>query len=264
MEDGLHHLRRSEVKEMDKKAYLNALQQSWSSCGACSLCQSRQNIVFGMGNPNAQIMIIGEAPGQREDELAVPFVGAAGNLLDSYLAEVSCREEVIQAGALTKKKDLKEEEKNALFYELRNLLMPEYYYANIVMCRPSENRDPLPKEIAACRPRLLEQIYIVDPVLIIAAGRVAAEAIIGKKISITQQRGELFDIEFQGRGTTYRYTVMVVLHPAYLLRKNDFRQVGGDGVKTYNDFLRAVSIIDEYNLRHFGVPKPTNRPSMEK
>ncbi len=250
---------------MDKNFNLNALAQSWGQCQSCGLCMDRKTIVFGMGNPNAQVMIVGEAPGQKEDEWGVPFVGAAGQLLDSYLSEVSHRQEVIDAAQTLKNaKRASEGERPQLQIQLRTLLLDEFYFTNIVMCRPPENRDPLPKEMEACRPRLLEQIYTVDPVLILAAGRIAAEALVHKKVSITQQRGELFDIEFDGRGIQYRYSVMAVLHPAYLLRKNDFRQSGGDAQKTYNDFLRAMMIVDEYNLRHYGLQKPRTRPKPEK
>lgn len=251
---------------MDKLHCLGALRQGWSQCQGCALAQHRQNIVFGYGSPNAQIMIIGEAPGENEDRSGLPFVGMAGLLLDQFLAETSARDEVVaeQKTLLSIKGTGQEAERrrNEHRIRLRELLIEEFYITNVVMCRPPENRDPLTKEMEACRGRLLEQIYLVDPVLILAAGKFAAEAVIGKKISITGVHGELFDVVFHGRTTIFHYPVMPVLHPAYLLRRNDFKQPGGEGEKTYNDFLRAMHIVDEYNLRHYGIPKPRSRPKL--
>ncbi len=242
------------------------LHQTWSQCRGCNLCQERQNVVFGYGNPDAQVMIIGEAPGETEDRTGYPFVGAAGQLLDMYLAQSSDKEVVQEIfDKLNAARNSRDKEGYRL--ELRNNLLDEIYFTNAVMCRPPENRDPIPKELEACRARLFEQIYLVDPVLIITAGRIASEAIIGKKISITSQRGELFDVEIPGKLHTeqkLRYPVLAILHPSYLLRKNDFRQKGGEGQKTYNDFIRTMNVIDKFNEAHYGQPIPTNRPKMEK
>jgi uracil-DNA glycosylase family 4 len=254
---------------MDKNQYLTALHQLWTNCRACGLCQDRSKVVFGYGNPDAQIMIIGEAPGENEDRVGLPFVGQAGLLLDQFLGNVSAREDVIQT--LQTLLSLKggsvaaDQQRNEHRIRLRELLLQEFYFTNIVMCRPPENRDPNPKEVEACRVRLFEQIYTIDPVLIIVAGRVAAEALIGKKISITQARGEIFDVEFTGRSTKYVYPVMAVLHPAYLLRTNDFNTKGdSQGKKTYNDFLHAMKIVDEFNLHHYGIDLPKARPKFER
>lgn len=246
---------------MSKEQYLAALQEAWSGCRACGLCEERRNIVFGYGNPDATVMIIGEAPGEAEDATGYPFVGASGQLLDQFLGQVSAHQSI--QDLLDDISDAKGRANMEMRAQLRHKLLYDYFLTNIVMCRPPENRDPIPKEWAACRTRLLEQIYTVDPVLIICAGRLAAEAVIGKKISITSSRGDIYDVDFPGRTTTIRYPVMPVLHPAYLMRKNDFKQKGGDGVKTYNDFVRSMNIIDLYNSNHFDIPVPTNRPKQE-
>lgn len=252
---------------MEKHEYLSSLQQSWANCQGCALSQGRRNVVFGYGCADAQVMIIGEAPGENEDRSGLPFVGSAGILLDQYLGSVSAREEVITLlDTLNSTKGSSQEverRRNEMRIQLRDFLCQEFYFTNVVMCRPPENRDPIPKEMEACRSRLLEQIYIIDPVMIVAAGRIAAEAVIGKKVAITSSRGEIFDVEFRGRLTTFRYPVMAVLHPAYLLRKNDFRQDGGEGQKTYNDFLRVMRIVDEFNEKHYGMPQPKTRPKMK-
>lgn len=247
---------------MNKEHSLSWLQQTWSSCKGCTLCEERKSIVFGYGNPSAQVMIIGEAPGETEDREGLPFIGAAGQLLDQYLGYSSIREEIqgLVENINSKSRGQQVDGRR----ELRHLLLDEFYFTNVVMCRPPENRDPIPKEIDACRSRLYEQIYIVDPVLIITAGRIATESLLGRKVSITQVRGELFDVEVPGRIGPIRYPVLAVLHPSYLLRKNDFKQKGGDGVKTYNDFVRTMNIVDKYNESHYGIPLPLNRPKMEK
>lgn len=246
---------------MDKQQYLTVIQQCWSGCTACGLCEDRRQIVFGYGNPNAQVMVVGEAPGDSEDRLGFPFVGASGQLLDQYLAAVSAREDVQEVSdIMTKIRD--REDRYPYQMKLRELLLEDYYFTNIVMCRPPENRDPIPKEMEACRARLVEQIYTVDPVVIVSAGSIATTALVGKKVSITTQRGELLDVEIPGRILPVRYSLMPVLHPSYLLRTNDFKQKGGNGTKTYNDFVRVMEIVDSFNLRHYGTPLP-KRPKKE-
>lgn len=246
---------------MNKSEALGQLQQAWSTCRGCGLCEQRNSVVFGYGNPYSQVMVIGEAPGETEDRLGVPFIGAAGQLLDQYLGYASIRDDVRELiEAINKAKSKVGSERR----DLRDLLLDEFYFTNVVMCRPPDNRDPIPKELEACRTRLYEQIYLVDPILIVTAGRIATEALVGKKVSITSARGEMFDIEIPGRTQSVRYPVIAVLHPSYLLRKNDFRQKGGEGVKTYNDFIRVMNISDKYNESHFDIQIPNNRPKMEK
>ena len=246
---------------MDKGKYLAVMNNGWANCTACGLSADRQQVVFGYGNPNAQVMIIGEAPGENEDRQGLPFVGVAGQLLDQYLAYVSAREDVQQT-VDTLNKCKREDDQWRYRLRLRELLLEDYYFTNIVMCRPPENRDPIPKEMEACRSRLIEQIYTIDPVVVVAAGSIPATALVGKKLSITSQRGELMDIEIPGRLGPVRYPLMPILHPSYLLRTNDFRQKGGNGTKTYNDFVRIMEIVDAYNLRHHGI-HPPKRPKRE-
>ena len=244
-----------------KSDHLKALQQLWAGCEACPLSKERKNTVFGWGNPDSQIMVIGEAPGEQEDAHGVPFVGQAGQILHQFLGDVSARQDVVNAYlAVTAKKQPPAVLAKAKM-DLMDLLGQEFYFTNVVMCRPPENRDPIPKEIEACRARLLEQIYIVDPVIIVAAGRIASEALLGKKISITQNRGDLRDMEFVGRGVTYRYTVMPVLHPSYILRRNDFNQAGGEAASTRDDLLRVMRLVDDFNFHHYGIDRPRLRPA---
>ena len=245
---------------MDKNDQLRTLQKSWAECRSCPLSEERNNVVFGAGSQNAQILIIGESPGENEDRYGLPFIGLAGQILHQFLGDVSSRQDVIQAYLEITSKRQSEAAIAQAKGRLLDLLLMEFYFTNVVLCRPSENRDPLPKEVAACRPRLLEQIYLIDPIFIVAAGRIATEALLGKKISITQSRGELMDLTFEGRGIFFRYPVLPVLHPSYIMRRNDYSQPGGEAEKTRNDFLRVARLVDEFNLNHYGIQRPNLRP----
>jgi DNA polymerase len=157
------------------------------SCTRCELAASRTNVVIGKGNPQAPIVIIGEGPGQQEDEQGLPFVGRSGQLLDNILKSVE----------LTLEKDV--------------------YITNAVRCRPPNNRTPHPEEMAACKPFLLEHIRLVNPQIILLTGATAVKSILAKKEGITKIRGQWF--EWENRAC------MPIFHPAYLLR-NASRAVG--------------------------------------
>ena len=150
-----------------------------SGCRACPLSERRRNLVFGVGNEKAEIMLIGEGPGEQEDIQGVPFVGPAGKLLDDML-------------------------------EMIDLDRSRVYIANIVKCRPPGNRDPRPEEQDACRSWLDRQIELVDPKIIVCLGRIAAKAIIDEDFRITRQHGQWFYIGSR--------RVMATYHPSALLR----------------------------------------------
>lgn len=155
------------------------LETACRSCTRCALHTSRTNCVFGTGSQNADLMFVGEAPGAREDESGIPFVGAAGKLLDKYLAAVGiCREEV--------------------------------YIANILKCRPPDNRDPLPTEQDACIEYLREQVKLIRPKVIVCLGRIAAMRLIKPDFKITREHGVFF--------RKNDFTLCAVYHPAALLR----------------------------------------------
>lgn len=155
------------------------LKQACMQCRACPLSGTRQNVVFGDGAQDAEILLIGEGPGQSEDEQGVPFVGRAGKLLDDML-------------------------------EIIGLDRSKVYIANIVKCRPPKNRDPLPAEQDACIPYLYDQIRLLRPKIIVCLGRVAAMRMIREDFKITQEHGQWFDVN--GIAT------MALYHPAALLR----------------------------------------------
>lgn len=158
-----------------------ALRSCVANCTACDLHQTRTQTVFGIGNQQAKLMLIGEAPGFHEDQEGEPFVGRAGQLLNVMLRAVDfAREEV--------------------------------FIANILKCRPPENRDPLPNEVASCTAFLNQQIKLLQPQLIVAIGRIAAHYLLQTKASLESLRGQQHQY---GEAQT---PLLVTYHPAYLLR----------------------------------------------
>ena len=155
------------------------LQQQCLHCRSCGLCESRTNVVFGVGDPNAEVLFVGEAPGEREDALGEPFVGKAGQLLDDMLAMIGLSRDRI-------------------------------YITNSIKCRPPQNRDPLNTEKEACAPYLQKQLQLMDPKIIVCLGRISAMEMIKPDFKITQEHGQFF--EKNGRLMTAIY------HPAALLR----------------------------------------------
>jgi len=156
------------------------LKQAVSGCIQCGLHKTRTQTVFGVGDQNADWMLIGEAPGAEEDRLGDPFVGQAGRLLDNMLAAVD-------------------------LHRTKNV-----YIANVLKCRPPGNRNPEPGEVAKCSPHLLRQIELVQPKLIVAMGRFAAQTLLATDASIASLRGRVH--RYAGR------PLIVTYHPAYLLR----------------------------------------------
>lgn len=156
------------------------LRESCMHCRKCGLCETRHNVVFGVGNPNAKIMFVGEGPGENEDLQGEPFVGRGGQLLDKLLAAVD----------LNRKTNI--------------------YIANIVKCRPPHNRDPLPEEQEACIGWLRSQFSLIRPKIIVCLGRIAAMKMIKPDLKITKEHGIFFK-----KGDVL---MMPTLHPAALLR----------------------------------------------
>ena len=155
------------------------LIEECSSCTACELCKTRTNCVFGVGNREADILFVGEAPGDNEDKTGIPFVGRAGQLLDKFLFAVDIDREKV-------------------------------YIANILKCRPPKNRDPLPEEEDACIDFLRRQVKLIQPKMIVCLGRISAMRLIRPDFKITVEHGKWF--EKNGMLMT------AVYHPALLLR----------------------------------------------
>ncbi|MGB1581102.1 MAG: uracil-DNA glycosylase [Nevskiales bacterium] len=182
------------------------LEASVKACTACGLCADRTQAVFGVGVQDADLLIVGEGPGAEEDKQGFPFVGPAGQLLDKMLAAINFarRPSAEQQGA---------------------------YIANIVKCRPPQNRDPLPEEAAACRGYLERQVALVKPRLILAVGRVAAQNLLQTEAPLGRLRGTVH------RHETSNTAVMVTYHPAYLLRSP------GEKRKAWEDLKQARALL---------------------
>ena len=180
---------------------LASVARQAASCQACGLCRGRQTVVFGSGHPNADLMLIGEAPGGEEDRRGEPFVGPAGELLSKIIEAIAQRREGV-------------------------------YIANIVKCRPPNNRDPLPDEVAACRAYLEAQIDLVQPKVLVALGRVAAQALLGSTAPLRDLRGAWHEV----RGIPTRATY----HPAALLRNAKWKRPTWEDMKLVRDRLAAA------------------------
>lgn len=170
-------------------------------CTRCQLCESRTQVVFGMGDPRADLMFVGEAPGADEDRQGLPFVGRSGKLLDRLMAEEM------------------------------GLTRDTAYIANVVKCRPPENRDPRRDEIAACRPYLEAQLELIAPKVVVTLGNFSSKLLLDTSIGIT---------ELRGRAYSWGERVLVpTLHPAAVLRG------GGDAMSRVRaDLVRAKAAIN--------------------
>ena len=179
---------------------LAQIEKQCKSCTACDLAQGRTNVVFGVGNPNADIMFIGEGPGQQEDRTGKPFVGRAGQLLDKFLFAV-------------------------------DLERDDVYIANIVKCRPPQNRDPQPGEVETCINYLRQQIKAIAPKIIVCLGRVAAMHMIDPHIKVTKEHGH-----WHIRDGIH---VTATFHPAALLRNPNNKPDALD------DFMKVTEKLAE-------------------
>jgi len=168
-------------------------------CQKCPLGSTRKNFVFGVGNPTAKIIFVGEAPGRDEDEQGVPFVGRAGQLLSRMLASIGLSRE-------------------------------DVFIANVLKCRPPQNRDPLPEEIAHCEPYLKRQLRLISPVLIVALGRIAGQVLLRREDSLSQLRESIHLYE--------KIPLIVTYHPAALLRNSQWKQHAWEDLKKIKKVLK--------------------------
>ncbi len=181
----------------------DSLKNECNGCRRCGLCETRHNVVFGVGNERAEVMLIGEGPGEQEDLQGIPFVGPAGKLLDSML-------------------------------EMIDLDRNRVYIANIVKCRPPRNRDPKPDEQEACREWLEKQINLVNPKIIVCLGRIAACAVISESFRITREHGQWFD--------RYGRRIMATYHPSALLRDVSKRPEAFSDLRILRKEIKAVCV----------------------
>lgn len=183
---------------------LTALRAEIGDCQRCKLAKTRRHIVFGTGNPEANLMFVGEAPGGEEDAQGEPFVGAAGQLLNKMI--------------------------QAMGYERH-----EVYICNVLKCRPPQNRNPEPDEIAACEQFLRTQIAVVQPRVIVALGKFAAQFLCGESTPITRLRGNL--------RTYHEVPVMPTYHPAFLLRDPTRKS------EAWADLKQVMTLLANMGLR---------------
>ena len=184
---------------MDPTARLAQLREDLGDCTRCKLHSTRTHLVYGVGNPDADLMFVGEAPGRDEDQQGIPFVGRAGQLLTKIIEAI-------------------------------DLQRDEVYIANVIKCRPPNNRNPEPDEIQTCQPFLFSQIDAVQPKVIVALGAFAVRTLLQREDAISKLRGLVFD---------YRGAKLVpTFHPAYLLRSPDKKRDVWEDMKTVRSMLR--------------------------
>jgi DNA polymerase len=197
VEDGLF----AAVSPLARAESLQQLRAAIGDCRLCKLCAGRTHLVFGVGNPKARLMFVGEGPGRDEDLQGEPFVGRAGQLLT----------DIITKGMGLKRDDV--------------------YIANVVKCRPPDNRNPEPDEMAACEPFLKRQIELIGPEVIVALGKFAAQSLLRSKVPITKLRGQWHS--YAG------IKLMPTFHPAYLLRNPGDKRLVWEDIKKVLEALGA-------------------------
>ncbi len=202
---------------------LETLAKAAADCTRCPLGSTRIQSVFSDGNPQAQIMVIGEGPGQQEDETGIPFVGRAGQLLTQVLAW----------GGIDRQQDT--------------------YICNTVKCRPPQNRKPKPAETDACFPYLAGQIQMIQPKIILLAGATAVQDILKTKQGITKIRGQWFE-------TPYGAKVMPIFHPSYLLR-NPSKAEGSPKWLMWQDMQTVRQEAEALGIPLHGTPSPLVAPT---
>lgn len=180
------------IAAMPDAKTLGSLREGLAGCALCKLCKTRTNIVFGDGNERAKLMFVGEAPGENEDLQGRPFVGRAGQLLEKMI-------------------------------EAMGLSRSDVYIANVVKCRPPENRNPEHDEIESCEPFLHRQIDLIRPDVVVALGKFAAQTLLRTEIPISQLRGQFH--EYRG------IALMPTFHPAYLLRNPPSKKEAWEDLK---------------------------------
>lgn len=179
---------------------LDEFNNEINTCILCGLGETRNKFVFGDGNPNADLMLIGEAPGAEEDKSGIPFVGRAGKLLNDILIAIGFNRE-------------------------------DVFIANILKCRPPNNRDPLPAEREVCKPYLYKQIDLIKPKVILCLGKIAANVLLDNNESLTKMRGSVHEIN--------GIKTMVTYHPAALLRNPNWKR------PTWEDVQKVKKLYDE-------------------
>jgi len=190
------------MEDFQKDDSLDSFYETIHECQKCALSTTRTKFVFGAGNPDADLMLIGEAPGAEEDRQGIPFVGRAGKLLTDILKAIDFERE-------------------------------DVYIANILKCRPPQNRDPLPSEREQCFPYLMKQMELIKPKVIVCLGRIAANALLNKNESLTKLREEEYSIN--------NIKVFITYHPAALLRNPSWKRGCWEDIKKVKKYYDEVT-----------------------
>lgn len=207
-ESGVTHLdlRDAESEASEPRISLTEVREELGECTRCKLHGGRIQIVFGVGDPNADLMFIGEAPGADEDRQGEPFVGKAGQLLTKIIAAIDLSREQV-------------------------------YIANILKCRPPDNRDPQPDEVTSCEPFLFKQIEAIQPMMIVALGKYAAQTLLRSTVPISRLRGHFFSY--------HGVPLMPTFHPAYLLHNP------GGKREVWEDMQKVRDTLKEQGSRYY-------------
>jgi DNA polymerase len=232
-----------------KALQLELLYDEWKECERCPLHETRKHVVFGEGNPDADVMFIGEAPGEAEDESGSPFdsEGRSGDLFNSLWS------------ALDQSRD-------------------DVFITNVIGCRPPENRDPIKVERESCGDRLRRLVYIVDPLVIVTLGKVAMQSIMrGRAMSIEREHGRLFSPGMKLQGRVFprtdenkvvhelTYDVIPLYHPSYILRmdsydeKTDTFSKGGIAEHTLKDMGKVIELVQNVKAEYNKIRKSFRR-----
>jgi len=186
------------TEDWEESISLHELESKINKCTKCRLGSTRNNFVFGTGNPSADVVVIGEAPGGDEDEQGIPFVGRAGKLLTEILAAI-------------------------------NFSREDVFICNIIKCRPPANRNPLPDEIKQCEPYLFKQLKIINPSFILCVGTFAAQTLLKTKEPLGKLRGKFFDYTVEGKSIK----TLITYHPAALLRNPNWKRPTWEDVQLF-------------------------------
>lgn len=265
------------------RSRLDELEKAYEECEMCpSLAAShsydRRHVVFGEGVSNADVLIVGIGPGGDEDRHGAPFVGPTGHLLDDFLLHMVDHPDLapFRPENRTKKNEQLDFDE---WREVRRILCIEerIFYTNAVLCRPTKrewnerenrfeikNRDPSKAELDTCQGRLRRTIYITDPTLIISLGGPALQALMAldsrhgksKKHSVLDKNGDVIDLQVDGDIAPVRYPLLVLLHPAFLLRRWDEDSKNGYVQGTVKALRHGLRIVDLVRQAHYGIPIP--------
>ena len=204
---------------------LQELKVFLHNCQRCKLAGlGRTQVVFGTGNPHATIMFVGEGPGFHEDQQGEPFVGAAGKLLN----------ELLQSAGLSRS---------------------EIYIANVIKCRPPNNRDPEPDEVDTCKPFLLQQIELIKPKVVCTLGNFATQTLLGKKVGITKVRGQAFRQD--------NFVVFPLLHPAAALHQGSLQEPLREDFRKLKDFLDQLNRVESAPIASLPPDERAERPQVQ-